>query len=98
MLLKITNIICGGKPFVSNYVFRELSQKDVIEFFACCFPRFITGFVLGAVPWYIGAFLLFCVRMDYREKPGLIACTLGVSFFLLMKLFVSLLREPYRTW
>ncbi|XP_019170366.1 PREDICTED: 60S ribosomal protein L18a-like protein [Ipomoea nil] len=38
---------------------------------------FIVGFFLGAIPWYIGAFLLLCIRMDYREKPGLIACTLA---------------------
>ncbi|KAI3456028.1 hypothetical protein Pfo_012691 [Paulownia fortunei] len=38
---------------------------------------FIIGFFLGAIPWYIGAFLLLCVRLDYREKPGLIACTLA---------------------
>ncbi|PIN23446.1 hypothetical protein CDL12_03822 [Handroanthus impetiginosus] len=38
---------------------------------------FITGFFLGAIPWYIGAFLLLCVRLDYREKPGLIACTIA---------------------
>ncbi|CAK9133951.1 unnamed protein product [Ilex paraguariensis] len=41
------------------------------------FARFIIGFFLGAIPWYIGAFLLLCVRVDYREKPGLIACTLA---------------------
>ncbi|THG14599.1 hypothetical protein TEA_014216 [Camellia sinensis var. sinensis] len=38
---------------------------------------FIIGFFLGAIPWYIGAFILLCVRADYREKPGLIACTLA---------------------
>ncbi|KAK4361325.1 hypothetical protein RND71_020277 [Anisodus tanguticus] len=41
---------------------------------------FISGFFLGTIPWYVGAFLLLCVRIDYREKPGLIACTLGVVF------------------
>ncbi|CAA3024257.1 60S ribosomal L18a [Olea europaea subsp. europaea] len=40
---------------------------------------FIIGFVLGAIPWYIGAFILLCVRVDYREKAGLFACTLAVS-------------------
>ncbi|KAL2475034.1 Ribosomal protein L18ae family [Abeliophyllum distichum] len=40
---------------------------------------FIIGFILGAIPWYIGAFILLCVRMDYREKPGLIACTLAAT-------------------
>ncbi|KAG6416686.1 hypothetical protein SASPL_124121 [Salvia splendens] len=50
---------------------------------------FITGFFLGAIPWYIGAFLLLCVRMDYREKPGLIACGIAA---LLAALAVTLVR------
>lgn len=41
---------------------------------------FVFGFFLAAIPWYIGAFILLCVRVDYREKPGLVACTLAVSF------------------
>ena len=48
----------------------------------CCglglgWSLFIVGFFLGAIPWYIGAFILLCVRVDYREKPGLVACTLA---------------------
>ncbi|KAL0398347.1 UNVERIFIED_CONTAM: 60S ribosomal protein L18a-like protein [Sesamum radiatum] len=48
----------------------------------CCglgigWSLFIIGFFMGAIPWYIGAFLLLCVRLDYREKPGLIACALA---------------------
>ncbi|GFP81134.1 60S ribosomal protein l18a-like protein [Phtheirospermum japonicum] len=59
----------GGRPF------RE-------ERLPCCgvgigWFLFITGFILGAIPWYIGAFLLLCVRLDYREKPGLIACVIA---------------------
>ncbi|XP_057471772.1 60S ribosomal protein L18a-like isoform X2 [Actinidia eriantha] len=38
---------------------------------------FLVGFFLGAIPWYIGAFILLCVRVDYREKPGLIACMIA---------------------
>ncbi|XP_059665177.1 large ribosomal subunit protein eL20z-like [Cornus florida] len=38
---------------------------------------FLIGFFLGAIPWYIGAFILLCVRVDNREKPGLIACTIA---------------------
>lgn len=41
--------------------------------------RFIFGFFFAAIPWYIGAFILLCSRVDYREKPGLIACTIAVS-------------------
>lgn len=40
---------------------------------------FIIGFFLGAIPWYIGALLLWCSRVDYREKPGYVACTVAVS-------------------
>lgn len=43
--------------------------------------RFIIGFFLGAIPWYIGLFVLLCARIDYREKPGYIACTIAVSIF-----------------
>ncbi|XP_028767139.1 60S ribosomal protein L18a-like protein [Neltuma alba] len=38
---------------------------------------FITGFFLGGIPWYVGTILLLCVQMDYREKPGLVACTVA---------------------
>ncbi|XP_007022107.2 PREDICTED: 60S ribosomal protein L18a-like protein [Theobroma cacao] len=38
---------------------------------------FIIGFFLGAIPWYIGLFILVCARIDYREKPGYIACTIA---------------------
>jgi hypothetical protein len=34
---------------------------------------------LAAIPWYAGAFLLFFVTLDHREKPGLIASTIAVS-------------------
>ncbi|XP_020258178.1 60S ribosomal protein L18a-like protein, partial [Asparagus officinalis] len=38
---------------------------------------FIIGFFLAAIPWYVGAFILLCVRVDYREKPGFAACTIA---------------------
>ncbi|PSS05915.1 60S ribosomal protein L18a-like protein [Actinidia chinensis var. chinensis] len=39
---------------------------------------FIIGFFLAAIPWYVGAIILICVRtVDYREKPGYIACTVA---------------------
>ncbi|KAG6405035.1 hypothetical protein SASPL_132615 [Salvia splendens] len=64
-----------GHVVVHGRLFRE-------ERLPCCgiglgWLLFITGFFLGAVPWYIGALLLLCVRMDHREKPGLVACTIG---------------------
>ncbi|KAF8408905.1 hypothetical protein HHK36_004975 [Tetracentron sinense] len=38
---------------------------------------FIIGFFLAAIPWYVAAFILLCARIDYREKPGYIACTIA---------------------
>uniref|UniRef100_A0A7C8Z180 60S ribosomal protein L18a-like protein n=1 Tax=Opuntia streptacantha TaxID=393608 RepID=A0A7C8Z180_OPUST len=38
---------------------------------------FIAGFFLAAIPWYVGALILLCVRVDYREKPGLVACMIA---------------------
>lgn len=35
---------------------------------------FISGFFFAFIPWYVGALILLCVRVDYREKPGLVAC------------------------
>ncbi|GMN57799.1 hypothetical protein TIFTF001_026902 [Ficus carica] len=38
---------------------------------------FIIGFFLAGVPWYAGALIMLCSRIDYREKPGHIACTVA---------------------
>lgn len=38
---------------------------------------FIIGFFFAAIPWYVGAFVLLFTRIDYREKPGFIACTIA---------------------
>ncbi|XP_068669650.1 large ribosomal subunit protein eL20z-like isoform X2 [Aristolochia californica] len=38
---------------------------------------FIIGFFLAAIPWYVGAFIILCTRVDYREKPGFTACTVA---------------------
>ncbi|CAN7058595.1 unnamed protein product [Brassica oleracea var. botrytis] len=39
---------------------------------------FIVGFFLGAIPWYVGMFIMIVGRrIDHREKPGYIACTIA---------------------
>ncbi|XP_044473818.1 60S ribosomal protein L18a-like protein isoform X2 [Mangifera indica] len=38
---------------------------------------FIIGFFLGGIPWYVGLFVLLCARIDPREKPGYITCTIA---------------------
>ncbi|KAM7267333.1 hypothetical protein ACFE04_009499 [Oxalis oulophora] len=41
---------------------------------------FIIGFFLGSLPWYFGLLVLICgKRMDYREKPGFIACSVAAT-------------------
>ncbi|XP_073056129.1 large ribosomal subunit protein eL20z-like [Primulina eburnea] len=67
--------IVPGYAVVTGRPFRE-------ERLPCCgigigWFLFISGFFLGTIPWYIGALLLLCVRLDYREKAGLVACTLA---------------------
>lgn len=52
---------------------------DFYYFLVLC--RFILGFFLGAIPWYVGAIIMLCCRVDYREKPGYIACIVAVSGF-----------------
>ncbi|KAF7832304.1 60S ribosomal protein L18a-like protein [Senna tora] len=40
------------------------------------------GFILGfflAIPWYVGTLILLCVRIDYREKPGFLACSIAAA-------------------
>ncbi|XP_065615911.1 large ribosomal subunit protein eL20z isoform X2 [Quercus suber] len=51
---------------------------------------FLIGFFCGGIPWYIGTFILLCARVDYREKPGYIACTIAVSIFVVQYLFFLL--------
>ncbi|KAG8637430.1 hypothetical protein MANES_15G120601v8 [Manihot esculenta] len=41
---------------------------------------FIIGFFLGGIPWYIATVILLCVQVDYREKPGLVACAIAVDY------------------
>ncbi|KAJ6753929.1 60S RIBOSOMAL PROTEIN L18A-LIKE [Salix purpurea] len=38
---------------------------------------FIIGFFLGGIPWYVGLFIIACMRIDHREKPGYVACTIA---------------------
>nr|VDD58727.1 unnamed protein product [Brassica oleracea] len=39
---------------------------------------FIVGFFLGGIPWYVGmAIMIVGRRVDHREKPGYIACTIA---------------------
>ncbi|XP_043707780.1 60S ribosomal protein L18a-like protein [Telopea speciosissima] len=56
---------------------------------------FISGFFLAAIPWYVGAIILLCVRrVDYREKPGLIACTVG-AFLAIIAIIIGVTKGTH---
>ncbi|XP_066352947.1 large ribosomal subunit protein eL20z-like isoform X2 [Miscanthus floridulus] len=56
---------------------------------------FLLGFFLAAIPWYAGAFLLFFVALDHREKPGLIACTVAGIFALVAFILNGIRLHPF---
>ncbi|RCU61557.1 hypothetical protein SETIT_J012600v2 [Setaria italica] len=56
---------------------------------------FLLGFFLAAIPWYAGAFLLFFVALDHREKPGLIACTIAAIFALVSFILNGIRMHPF---
>ncbi|XP_048544029.1 60S ribosomal protein L18a-like protein [Triticum urartu] len=56
---------------------------------------FLLGFFLAAIPWYIGAFLLFFVALDHREKPGLIACTVAGIFAVVPFMLNGVRMRPF---
>ncbi|KAM7260664.1 hypothetical protein ACFE04_011337 [Oxalis oulophora] len=72
----------GPPPVIPGYVVAQGTTFEEPRL-PCCgigvgWFLFILGFFLGVIPWYIGFLMLLCGRnMDYREKPGFIACTVG---------------------
>ncbi|XP_052160369.1 60S ribosomal protein L18a-like protein [Oryza glaberrima] len=56
---------------------------------------FLLGFFLAALPWYAGAFILFFVALDHREKPGLIACTIAGIFVLVPFILNGIRMHPF---
>ncbi|CAN8270174.1 unnamed protein product [Cochlearia groenlandica] len=70
-----------AQPYVSGYAIDGGRLEREHDRLPCCgigfgWLLFILGFFLGAIPWYIGFFLLLFYR-DRRERPGCIACTIG---------------------
>ncbi|KAI8557997.1 hypothetical protein RHMOL_Rhmol04G0054500 [Rhododendron molle] len=95
----VVAVLIGQKLFANHSFFIDLGYavaegRPVRERrLPCCgigcgWFLFIIGFFLAAIPWYVGAIILLCVRsVDYREKPGYIACTVAVSSSYLLFLF-----------
>ncbi|KAG5235309.1 60S ribosomal protein L18a protein [Salix suchowensis] len=72
-----------GYQTVPGYADAEVEGRPVTHRrLPCCgcgvgWFLFIIGFFLGAIPWYVGLFILACSRIDPREKPGYLACTIA---------------------
>jgi hypothetical protein len=47
--------------------------------FVALLNRFILGFFLLSIPWFVGMFILFCIEFeDPRELEGLTLCAIAV--------------------
>ncbi|KAK2642817.1 hypothetical protein Ddye_024580 [Dipteronia dyeriana] len=55
---------------------------------------FIIGFFLGGFPWYIGALVVLCTQVDYREKPGFVACAIA-SILTMIALTLGVTKGSY---
>ncbi|MBA0778752.1 hypothetical protein Gotri_006573 [Gossypium trilobum] len=81
---------CAANPYVHGY--QTVTGFPVEEPVPLRQPRlpvcglgmgwllFFLGFFFGGIPWYVGTFILLCVKVDYREKAGYLACAIAVSF------------------
>ncbi|XP_047308234.1 60S ribosomal protein L18a-like protein [Impatiens glandulifera] len=56
---------------------------------------FLLGFFFGAIPWYIGTFMLICINVDNREKPGLIACFIAVIIAVFLITFIITIANQF---
>lgn len=60
-----------------------------------CLRRFLLGFFIIGFPWFIGAGIFLFLKHDYRDRTGLIACTIAVSISLLFSTLNCSLRYSY---
>ncbi|XP_028754475.1 60S ribosomal protein L18a-like protein [Neltuma alba] len=56
---------------------------------------FVSGLLLGAIPWYVGAILLCCSNIDPREKPGCIACAAAAVVFTIAIVIIAIMEAHH---
>ncbi|KMS96156.1 hypothetical protein BVRB_001610 [Beta vulgaris subsp. vulgaris] len=86
-----SNYYAHGYHTVPGYAIAEgrpLREPSTL----CCgigigWVLFIAGFFLAGIPWYVGALILVCGRLDYREKAGYVACMVATILAMLAILF-----------
>jgi uncharacterized BrkB/YihY/UPF0761 family membrane protein len=73
-------VLCNCN-FIS-YVALIFTWCYVILIYILVMCRFILGFFLLAIPWFIGSvifLLMICFRANMRDKYGYLACFIGVG-------------------
>ncbi|XP_024382079.1 large ribosomal subunit protein eL20z [Physcomitrium patens] len=65
--------------------YRRTDDSDRLPFCGLGFGwfLFLLGFIIASVPWYVGAFIFFCLNYDHREETGLMACTIAALVFMI---------------
>jgi len=73
-----------GYPIEDN-PHRRTYDSDPLPFCGLGFGwfLFILGFFIASVPWYVGAFIFFCLSYDHRETTGLTACAIAALVFMI---------------
>ncbi|XP_044461961.1 60S ribosomal protein L18a-like protein isoform X2 [Mangifera indica] len=79
--VRSTPLFAAGYQTISGY---DITEGTPVRerCLPCCglgmgWFLFIVGFFFGGIPWYVGAFVALCVRVDDREKPGYVACAIA---------------------
>ncbi|XP_048235723.1 60S ribosomal protein L18a-like protein [Ricinus communis] len=72
-----TNVYVNSEIPVTGYAVYETGPPRL----PCCgigvgWCLFILGWFLCGIPWYVGAIILVCSKIDPRERPGYIGCTI----------------------
>ncbi|CAH2053703.1 unnamed protein product, partial [Thlaspi arvense] len=80
-----------AQPYVSGYAVNGGMHSTEHHRLPCCgigigWLLFILGFFFGAIPWYIGFFLLLFSR-NRRERPGYMACAIGAVIATILIVF-----------
>ncbi|KAJ9185314.1 hypothetical protein P3X46_004963 [Hevea brasiliensis] len=81
---------------VTGYV-AVISEPDL----PCCgigvgWFLFIVGWLLCGIPWYVGAIILLCSKVDPREKPGYIACSIIAIIVTILAIIMAATGKDYQ--
>ncbi|EFJ28884.1 hypothetical protein SELMODRAFT_440940 [Selaginella moellendorffii] len=75
--------------YVSSQGYERIDHYQHHDRLPCCglgigWCLFILGFLTLSLPWFVGAFIFFCIKTDAREHVGLAACAIAALMALLV--------------